>query len=232
MCKLQLLTYASPAYSSLAALTDPGKRAWCRRYGVEFSSLSDPAFLGGKGRIQMWRAALGQAEWTFFTGADVLLTNLTISPTRFIMPGRDLVIAPDGNGIQDDVFFIRNRPATRVMFDTILANWDTWGLRDDQDAISYYLTGGKARLAYTNWRDPGIMVHELRRKVDGSDVRAYIEYPRNLNAYPMECFGASPGLTWVKKHGWHRGDFAAQTAGVPYDGKVEWTKMHLKDVIQ
>lgn len=74
--------------------------------------------------------AMPEDSWTWWTGADLMITNFTIRLEDIIDENYHFIVASDFNGINADSFLLRNSPKGReylkMIRDTIPSYKDNW----------------------------------------------------------------------------------------------------------
>jgi hypothetical protein len=109
--KITLLTITSQSYWPLLEITEPNRVEYCLRHGIQRSlrTHSGNAMLVSKERIgEMLQELKSDCDWLWFCGTDTLITNHTIDVRDFLDEDYDLIIAKDINGVNNDVFFLKN----------------------------------------------------------------------------------------------------------------------------
>jgi hypothetical protein len=211
-----LLTAATDEYGQLADLGEPDKLAWCERWGVDYWRVRYPACPSCWSRPRLWLDVLQQTDWLFWQGADTLITNVNVNPYWFTSGDQHFVFACDGNGLQSDVFFIRNCPQVVDFLNWVMLR--PLGCDNEQEAMSVYLSQRRDYADFTG-RAPPLQVGglpapwRLARYLDivlaYSPVRIFQVTQTELNAYPQEQYGRSP----ADAYGWHPGDFVLHMPG-------------------
>lgn len=115
--KITLLTAASPSYWELMKVTAPNKLDYCLKHNVQLSIREHDDV--EKERVEFMKAALHQTDWLWFMGTDTLIMNQTIDVRQFLDPEYDFIIGEDINGINNDVFFLRNNMAGHSFLDQV-----------------------------------------------------------------------------------------------------------------
>jgi hypothetical protein len=214
-----LLTHSSDEYRELADLTEPSKAAYCKRWGMEYIRVRMPA---GNcwDRPVLWREQLENCDRILFMGADAVVTNREIPPE---MSTAELVIAADGNGINDDVFFMRRTDRTMEFLLDLIQYPDKSG--SEQDAMSLLLAGmpsiaefeqrlkvrfergGVPATPYLLEMLNAFFKHRLEVRVVGQ---------RELNGYLQSYYGRSAS----EPYGWQPGDFIAHFPGLGMEDRI------------
>lgn len=123
MNRITLLTSASDKYKSILELSGPNKLDYCIRHGLQLSvrKHENEEDLAIERQIFMIDA-LTTCEWLWFMGADTLIMDHTIDVRQYLDEEYDLIITEDVNGINNDVFFLKNSPEGRKFLVSTLAN--------------------------------------------------------------------------------------------------------------
>jgi hypothetical protein len=105
-------------YRQMAALVEPGKRAYCARYGHSFIAFHTtlnvtrpPAW----SKIPAILNVLDRFEWVLWTDVDTVLWNPDLDLRQFLLESSsvDMIVREDAQGINTGLFFVRNRTWTR-----------------------------------------------------------------------------------------------------------------------
>jgi len=128
--KILVYTAASPEYAPLAAITDAGKSDYCARHGYEFASTIMDAekyphkHLGfGKVAEVLNLIEHPQADWIFWTGSDVQITNPDLrleSIIDYAPRDTEFIIANDSVMWGADSFLIKRGEDTRIYLKAVL----------------------------------------------------------------------------------------------------------------
>lgn len=121
--KITLLTAASENYWPLLQYTATNKLEYCLKHGVEFhmEKHNNTNELKHERQEMMWNT-LTNTDWLWFMGADTLIMNQTIDVRQFIHTKYDLIISEDINGLNNDVFFLKNNINGREFLYHVLRN--------------------------------------------------------------------------------------------------------------
>ena len=115
---ITLLTTSSAEYWPILKLTAQNKLEYCLKHEIQLNIRKHSSYLNmqqmGIERQEFMIDALNECDWLFFMGADTLIMNQTIDARDIIKrhPHNDFIIGKDVNGINNDVFFIRNCAAS------------------------------------------------------------------------------------------------------------------------
>jgi hypothetical protein len=233
-----MLTSASESYMPLLNMTLPIFMEYADRHNIDFHfvrhPIDPPPHLD---RITMWREALLTHEWLFFMGADAFITNLAISPVEFTNINADFVCCTDNNGLNNDVWFMRNCPATIKMLDWMIDNIAM--AASDQELMQMYLSQAacfadfQAQVPLIS-KDYLYCRPELRFKLatvlNRTDVRVAILPQRELNAYPFVEYGH--GMTGNEPDSWHRGDFILHHPGIELAHRIAVWPKYIAQVVR
>jgi hypothetical protein len=131
--KITLLTAASKEHWPILNLTAPDKMEYCLRYQLQLSIRKHEVLSPWHEREDFMKDALSECDWLWFMGADTLIMNHTINVESLIDTNYDFIIGQDYNGINNDVFFLRNCPESFKFIEEVTKrNTD---LSDDQVAM-------------------------------------------------------------------------------------------------
>lgn len=207
---MKLLTAHSEPYRELHELTLPSKQEYCERWGIELEVRTFPGEGPGPwARPKMWREVLEAAKELIWMGADVMVTNMALSPLEVFGPCVDFQIGYDmsyhlpGNrrGCSDDAFYI-NRSAQRIL-DCII---DADSMCDnEQTALNIILP-----LADSIFR---IGLVPLRQ------IASYVEHNWGT---PEE----------IERDAWQTGDFASHFSGIPLERRIELAREYQKRIVR
>jgi hypothetical protein len=212
-----LLTHASAENDAMADLTEPGKMAYCKKWGLDYLRVETCDFSCWL-RPMIWRQQLQNCDRIFFMGTDTVITNSEIPPLDY---PHDLVIAADGNGINNDVFFMRSNERTLKFCLDVMRNKTA---EHEQYAMSEVMSGSHygvfafrlgVELKLGGYPAPRNM-NKILESVYQHGPTVKIVPQRDLNAYPHELYG----LTGYEDQGWHEGDFVAHCPGVCIEDKM------------
>lgn len=208
MTKIILLTSASQAYSCLADVTEPNKQEYCNRWGVEYKRVSQEACYHGWQRPQLWLDNLMECDWMFWIGADAMITNMTIAPTRFTRGHHDFVFTNDIHGLQDDVFWLRRTQGTISMLKWASAN------------VTAYMNEQYALAAYLDTHD--------------KDVVPKVVPPHQLQSYPNTLFynPRSRYCSNLTDDFWSPGAFSLHLPGLPISERLKLFATFLAKVVR
>lgn len=105
--KITLLTAASHEYWPLLQLTAPNKLQYCLKHHIQLDVKKHTTFIASD-RQWMMLKSLDHSDWLWFMGADTLVMNHNIDVRQFLDDKYDFIIGEDINGINNDVFFLKN----------------------------------------------------------------------------------------------------------------------------
>lgn len=232
--RILILSMNSAGYQALADITDPTKWAYADRWGYDYSCIVDEGLSGPRNawrRVDLWREALNQTDFIFFTGTDAAITNPKISlADRFSLydTPADLIVSADGNGLQSDAFILRSSPKTKAYLERVLA-WE--GLcRNEQDAMSIELSGANSYGAFCgrvgNLRQNGEppsedLLAKLEVELNKSEIVVKIVPQKLINAYPNQLYG---GRIAGGQNQWEHGDFCLHIPGQTNATRIQFLK--------
>lgn len=211
---MTLLELHSEEYEPLAAVTTPPKREYCERWGLEFVERRHWTPVTCWQRPKVWLDELQKTDWLFFLGTDATITNLKIDVRKFCEA--DFTFAADGNGMNNDVFVMRNCAACVDFLEKVCAMEGR--IEHEQAAMNVVLSRSRDYAEYAskvgNLRIGGepvtpTLLRHLERELNRSEVRCRIVSQRELNGYPHKFYGG----TGEEAHSWQPGDFIAHLPG-------------------
>ena len=115
--KITLLSAASPEYWELMKITAPNKLEYCLKHNIQLSIRQHDEV--EKERVQFMKETLHQTDWLWFMGTDAVIMNHTIDVRQFLDENYDFIIGEDVNGINNDVFFIKNNVRGHEFLDQV-----------------------------------------------------------------------------------------------------------------
>ena len=135
--EITLFTLSTNEFWFLNKLTAPNKMEYCVRWGLQMSmrKLAYPYPWGLKGEYIL--NTLNECDWLWFMGADTLIMNQTIDVKTLIDDQYDFIIGKDVNGINNDVFFLKNSVASREFMKAVVDQ--RLILPDDQHAMKSFM---------------------------------------------------------------------------------------------
>lgn len=217
-----LLTHASEEYAPLADLGEPGKMEWCKLHGFDYRRVNES--LTCWDRIELWFTTLLAYDLMFFMGADTLITNKWQTLRTYMGDDTDMAIAPDGGGINCDVFAIRSNKSTRQLMLNLSLNAKRMG-ENEQQAMGAALAGIRSHRMLWDFLPGrplddgapcGIRLHKaLDRMYGNGPLRVNLVRQRELNAYPCELYGKT-----IPDESWRPGDFVAHFPGLPFEKRL------------
>jgi hypothetical protein len=217
---VKLLTIHSEAYQPLADITLPNKARYCDRWDIKLvSRMHSPGFTCWE-RPRIWLEELQGAGWLFFMGCDTLITNMRTDTIRFTGSNAQFIFAADGNGLQSDVWFMRECPETVDLLRRVCEHEHRRHpiTGNEQDALNIELSGARDYSDYCrrvgNLKQGGEppspeLLGHLERELSRSDVQVAIVGQRLLNAYPHLHYAG----TGTEEHSWHPRDFVMHMPG-------------------
>lgn len=135
--RISLLTDASTEFWNIMQFTAPNKLEYCLKWGIQFSMRKNNgknAPVWGEREIFMLET-LRECDWLWFMGADTLIMNHQIDVRIFLDDRYDFIIGHDVNGINNDVFFLRNNHRSHLFLQKVLASNSYFP--QDQIAMQY-----------------------------------------------------------------------------------------------
>lgn len=213
---LTLLTACSVQYQPLGSLTNPGKLEYCERHGHDFLFFKHRDPLTCWQRVDFWKRALPLNPWLWFTGADLMITNLQTPALQFCDEAAHLVIGLDVNGINCDSFFLKNCPESFEYLDRVRAGEGK--VFTEQEAMASVVglpTNG--RIALGLFSSPCF-----------EEFKVKIVPQKWFNAYPYEQFGYGPQPDKT----WRPGDFVCHWPGLSFEHRMKLAKETLGKVVR
>ena len=217
-------TASSKTYRPLQRISGANKSEYCQRWGITYTEVVIGEPVNCWDRPMIWLDLLNRCDWLLWMGCDTLITNQTID-IRNLIRETDLVVAADGNGLQSDVFLMRNCKATRDFLERVLRH-QNYGTANEQDALSIELSGARN---YAEFCDqcgkfyqgghPATqeMLDTLNDNLNRSDVRVNVVAQKVLNAYPIAQYGG----TGEEEHSWKPGDFILHMPGKTLEERLD-----------
>lgn len=206
-----IVTFSSPEWSELAALTEGNKALYCARHRYDLLTFHGPWKLGVAWARIADVAALCRshpADWLFFMGADTLITNFNVKLESLIDDKAHVIIANDCNGWNMDVMLIRCSPEAAAYFDYVLST-------REQFVFAAFMEQSAMIAAAPKF--PGL----------------FKEVPqRTFNSYDYTLWGRAAIDCRGNDGQWQPGDFVFHAPGLPYEKKLETIKRILPQVIQ
>lgn len=122
--KITLLTIASPEYWDMMNITAPSKFQYCLKNNIQFEMRQHSSLMKTihDERIHFSLSTLRKCDWLWFMGADTLIMNQKIDVNNFLDPEYDFIIGEDINGINNDVFFLKNTLKSKLFLTRTLMN--------------------------------------------------------------------------------------------------------------
>jgi hypothetical protein len=216
---ITLATAASDEYRLLQDISGPNKAEYCERHGLRYAAHRHavPFNAISWDRVAIWSRELSESDWLMWMGCDTLVTNQTVDVRDLLTDDADFIFAADGNGLQCDVFLMRNCEATRDYLKRVGLH-KIKGTSNEQDALSIELSGAANYADFCNrmvrlYQGGKPMTEEtiqiLQRELNKAAVRVKIIPQRKLNAYPGAHYGGTGQEDWS----WQPGDFILHMPG-------------------
>ncbi len=132
--KITLLTSASEYYLSILKHSAPNKMEYCLKWNINLSIKRHEKNCNlNIDRNQIMRDSIQGSDWLWFMGADTLIMNQNIDVRSLLDEDYDLIIAEDVNGLNNDVFFLKNNQNGNEFLNRTLLNIPLCA--HDQDAM-------------------------------------------------------------------------------------------------
>lgn len=202
--RITVMTICSDSYWPLMKLCMPDKLEYCLRHNYQLSIkkciLPIQTFMYEREVLML--EDLKGCDVLVFTGADTLITNLSIKLEHFIENfDFDFLIGKDVNGINNDVFFLKNNERSITFLKWVIDARTTFST--DQDAMKVYV--------------------DLK-----TDFRTVIVPQKLFNAMPYWLYNYKNdgGGTWKP------GDFIFHCPGLPFDSRVKVMNEILTKVVR
>lgn len=216
--RLGILVTSTPEHLPLARITVPNRLEYCARHGYSF--FLDVAPFVDPERIVAMQKFLGQVDWLWYQGTDLLITDQRKRAEDLIRPGTDFLIGEDRFGINSDSMLFRDCGSCHALL-AILKNWRRDGYKDEQACLAELL-GGSGH----DWR-----VTKVIERVQG--LRAVIAPQREFNAYPdYDYYAIHSGGNPNDPGRWQKGDFVAHFPGMPMERKIQRCVGFLSEVVR
>lgn len=131
--KITLLTEATKEYWPLLKIGAPNKLEYCLRHNIQFSMrrLEEP--FSANVRDLPMKQTLDECDWVWFMGSDTLIMNHKIDVRQYLDNQYDFIIAQDINGINNDVFFLKNSAESYMFMNLVMLYNNTEA--NDQDSM-------------------------------------------------------------------------------------------------
>lgn len=116
---IKLLTAASKDYWDVLKLSAPNKLEYCLKWNIELTIREHFNKDIKHERTYFMQNALKECDWLWFMGSDTLIMNHTIDVRQYLDNDVNFIIGKDINGINNDVFFLKNTPSSREFLDNV-----------------------------------------------------------------------------------------------------------------
>ncbi len=149
-----LLTAASNEFWPLLEIAGPNRMEYCLRHKLQLA-MAHHGRIGADGhwgeRETFMLDALDSydPDWLWFTGADSLITNMTIDIREKCLSEFDFIVGVDINGMNNDSFLLQNTKASRDFLKRTICRRDG---PHDQSAMAKEMHRGGLRVALVNQR--------------------------------------------------------------------------------
>jgi hypothetical protein len=222
--KIGIVHLYTENYKSMAEITLPGKEQYAKKYGYTVFNKDDnfvPDVHIGRQKCYFIVELMDQnpdIEWFWHSGTDCLITNHNIKLENLIDTNTDIhfIVCKDDEGINADVFFIRNSSEGREYMK--------------------HLTEPHASGTEQGW------MWDDEHNPKWRNITKYI--PQNkMNSYDLKFYPHKCGFDlFNERSNWQLGDFLLQaiTGYLPgaavgsqklYDWKLNILRSHIDDVI-
>src|SRR5271157_5682070 len=109
---IKMITAWNHTYAPLAAITVQNMIRHAGLYGYEFKTETYYNLNGSWWeRVAFCHKHLPGSDWILMLGVDAAVTNPEFDSRMLLTDDTDLIIAADGNGLNAEIFFLRNCPA-------------------------------------------------------------------------------------------------------------------------
>ena len=233
--KISLLTAHTSEFQPLADITDVSKRLYALKHGYEYYQRHIPTRRDNAtcsdlsvDRISLIRAVLsGTTDWLWFTGTDLLITNLCTPLTNFIKDA-DLYCAGDVNGLHCDSLLLRNCQQVDKFLDLSLMFVEKYHV-NDQDAYAIVLSGHKTVESYeTSVSGDGVDESTLSARLNRSDVKVEILENRYFNCVPPHHYQRDEPYEQM----WRPGYFCLHMHGKALEYRLRHMPRYLKHTLE
>jgi hypothetical protein len=199
--KIALINLHTPNYQTMADLSVPGKEQYAKKHGYMFFNKTDnfvPDIPIGYQKCYFLADLMLEhpdIEWFWHSGTDCIITNHNIKLESLIDPTVHFIVCKDGQGINADVFFIRN---------------STEGREYIEHLKTYHVTSGTEQGQM--WDDE----HNPKWRA----ITKYLPQ-QTMNAYDLTWYPHMSGTDRLGgRSAWQPGDFVLQAVTGLNDG---WT---------
>lgn len=204
--KVAVVSWNSPEFAPLAAISEPGKREYCNRHGYEFAHRVEP-FKDGWQRYELIIEMLNAGyEMVLSLDADAMVMNHTLKVERLYVEGKCFHVADDIWGLNDGVMAVVGTPIAKQ----VLA------------------------CAVGLGRHPAQKNHDtqqmIRAFIDNDPYKQYIykERPAEFNAYKQSLYGRPDWFIGT----YYPGAWILQFPGLPNEERIPHMKAALAEVIR
>lgn len=132
--KITLLTMGSDSILPMTRITAPNKLEYCLKYGLQFSLKK---YTNIKQihleKYEFILSSLQECDWLWFMGIDTLIMNYNTNVETFLDNKYDFIIGKDIQGINNDVFFLKNTYESKLFINELIMRMEDYG--DDQEAM-------------------------------------------------------------------------------------------------
>ena len=225
-----MLTCHDAGYSGLADITVPNKIEYCKRWGYSFGCKTEgfayPNVYSGKPsdlligfeKLHMVLETFErnpELDWIHWTGADVIVTNMTVQLESIIDDTFSLIICADGNGLNVDSMLIKNDRMGKGLMQWILSKVETYRHSDwyEQRALIDF---------YTQVPLANHFIKVIPQRVMNS--YEYDLYPDWVNRPHLDTTGNDGD--------WKEGDFIFQVPGLPIQQRIDVINRYAERVIR
>lgn len=222
--KIAIVTHHTPDYIEMANITRPVKEQYAAKHGyIDFVKTKDFLYLPNVHLslekvfylTEIMNANL-DIEWFWYSGCDCLITNTNIKLESMIDENYHFIVCKDDQGINGDVFFIRNSVEGREYI---------------KHLEEPHLSGTEQGWMWADEDNP-----------KWQSITKYI--PQNkMNSYDLKFYPHKRGTDlFNERSNWQHGDFLLQAvtgylpgvAGgsrIVYDWKLNILQLHVDDII-
>lgn len=220
---IRLLSLWSQEYKPLAEVTYPGKIAYAKKWDYECNygthlNVDKIAW----DRPRHWLNTLmdiGENDWLWFTGCDVLITNPKIDISIHCDNHFDAIFSNDCNCIQSDSFLIKNNIRSRSFLKKVIDSEGWNRFSNEQEAMNVVLSPFKHYIDFyhhVGFKYGSVELHcRLQEAVNHTDLKVKLVSQKCFNAYDMKKHRSySDGRQWPPTDGsnWEDGDLALHMA--------------------
>jgi hypothetical protein len=210
-------------WDKFSAVTATDKQIYADKHGYKFFNKTDN-FLNRPGRHLSYEKmpfllelmhANPDIDWFWYSGCDVLLTNHDTKLESLIDENYSFIITKDGQGINGDVFFVRNNSVGRAYIERMDKNEGE--IENPESVFPEDRAAGR-------WTTEQGWLNEDERNPEWSPIFKYLPQ-HTMNSYELKYYGGSvrPYDLLGQRAQWEPGDFAvhAITGYHPGLNKVE-----------